>query len=346
MIFGCTSVSATEENKSDTLTITCQNQGMILSNMEWKIYKIADIRSRSTFTLSGDFEKYPVNLDNLSTSEMQTAAVTLETYAKVDEIVPQKSGITDENGIVKFDDLEYGVYLISGKSMVIGDLFYMPAPSVIMLSANKESGVSWHYDLNALPKLKVLPVAMRIYDYDCFVKKTWTNDSEETRPESITVSLVRNGEEFDTELLTKDNNWQCEWHNLSSDFEWNIIEKDVPENYTVTYSQYDVNTTDNDVEHDIEYVINNTFSAPQTEAIITTIPQIQTSINSTPSATSGVQVSTTVIVPTTVIQEQKSTKLPQTGQLWWPVPFLSAGGLIVFSTGWKINSHKRRKDEK
>lgn len=35
------------------------------------------------------------------------------------------------------------------------------------------------------------------------------------------------------------------------------------------------------------------------------------------------------------------SKLPQTGQLWWPVPFLALDGIIFLMIGWKT----RRQEE-
>ena len=34
-------------------------------------------------------------------------------------------------------------------------------------------------------------------------------------------------------------------------------------------------------------------------------------------------------------------KLPQTGQLWWPVPALSAAGLILIAVGVRVNSKRK-----
>lgn len=320
LAFGCFNVSA-EEKTQDTLTITCENEGIILSNMEWKIYKVADIVSHDEYNLTGNFKNYPVNLNNLSTSELQTAAVTLETYAKIDEINPIHMGTTDTDGKVVFDNLDFGLYLISGKSVIIDDMFYMPAPSLVVLDSTEDEGVSWRYDVNALPKLKVLPASMRIYDFNCSVKKIWTNDNESNRPDSITILLMQDGKEVDSAELNSNNNWTHEWNYLSSEFEWSVIEKDVPENYTVTYTQSDTNIK-NEIEHDIEFTINNTYKQVKTTNVTSVLASTSSSIS-------------TVVT--------KMSTLPQTGQLWWPVPVMSGGGLLIFCTGWKINSHKRHK---
>ena len=316
VIFSCFSVCA-EENKSDTLTITCQKDDIILSNMEWKIYKVAEIQNNS-YELTGDFQNYSVNLNGLSTSQLQAAAVTLETYAAVDKISPLNTGLTNNKGQIAFGGLDFGLYLVAGESVIASGKCYVPSPSLIVLDDSDDKGLNWKYDVNATPKLRVLPESMRIYSFDCTVKKTWTDDSESIRPKSVTAVLTKNGEEFRTVELNEENNWQYKWENLSSEYKWKVIEKDVPENYTVTYTENDIKTGVNS-DPDKEFIINNTYSEPPT-----TIQTQQVSASTQPAP----------------------EKLPQTGQLWWPVPVMSAVGLVTFSAGWKLNSCKRKKNEK
>lgn len=300
------------ENQPGSLTITCQKDNIILSGLSWEIFRVADITGNDSYEKSGDFKKYPVQLNGLTTSELQTAAGTLEAYTKTDNLSPIERGITDSNGVVTFNNLENGLYLVAGDSIIVDDTFYMPAPSLIVLSDKDQSGVSWQYNVDALPKLKVLPASMRIYRFDCIVKKQWTNDNEEKRPDSVTAVLYKDGEKFDSAVLNSSNNWKHEWAKLSSDYEWTVIEENVPENYTVTYTSSNINQK-SEFEHDTEYIINNTF------AQIPASPEVTT---------------------------QPTQKLPQTGQLWWPVPVMSAAGLLAFGTGWKINSRKRKRHEK
>lgn len=42
------------------------------------------------------------------------------------------------------------------------------------------------------------------------------------------------------------------------------------------------------------------------------------------------------------LSDDTATKLPQTGQLWWPVPVMTACGILCFSFGW-WNCYGRRK---
>ncbi|MGN1481856.1 Cna B-type domain-containing protein [Porcipelethomonas sp.] len=325
IIFSCFPVSA-EGDKADTLTITCQKEDVVLSDMTWSIYRVADISSGKKYTFTETFSKYPVSINNLSTSQLQAAAVTLETYVQADKITPLKTGKTNEDGKIVFSGLDFGLYLITGESVVVDDMYYMPSPSLVELSDDDSTGIDWRYDVNTVPKLKVMPASMRIYNFDCTVKKIWTNDDVNSRPESVKAVLLKNGVEYDSAVLNESNNWENVWENLSSEYKWSVVEENVPANYNVTYTENEI-MVNNNIDSDKEFVINNTY-AP----VPVPVP---------------VSVSAALTEPVSVTSAETNTqKLPQTGQLWWPVPVMSAAGLIMLSAGWKINSDKRHKNEK
>lgn len=83
----------------------------------------------------------------------------------------------------------------------------------------------------------------------------------------------------------------------------------VPENYGVVYR-----------ENETQYVVVNTYNKPET-----------------PVTTS----STTVTASSTNNTSSGSEKLPQTGQLWWPVPILTACGLIFIFIGIRLRAKNR-----
>lgn len=337
---GITVVSAAEK-KSGMLTITCRTDEIVLADMEWNVYKVADITSNKKYDLVGRYKNYPVNVNGLSTSKMQAAAETLEAYTKVDKIKHNQHGKTNNKGKVVFENLDFGLYLISGKPVTVDDMFYIPAPSLVVLDKSSDGNTVWGYDVTSMPKLKVLPTSMRVYDHSCSVKKVWSGDNEKTRPESITAVLHKDGEEFLTVELNKDNNWEHTWENLSTSYDWTVIEKNVPENYLVTYTKTEIES-ENEYESDIMHVINNTYYEEETEVPTSPSTDIQMSTQTNAQTSTNTQ---TFLTSTNVSTVTSGEKLPQTGQLWWPVPVLSASGLIVLGTGWKINSDKRKDNE-
>ena len=70
------------------------------------------------------------------------------------------------------------------------------------------------------------------------VEKKWNGDSEEIRPESIKVTLLRDGEEYDTREIGATQNWTYTWGGLDEAYQWSVQETDVPGGYTsnITHS--------------------------------------------------------------------------------------------------------------
>lgn len=313
----CLSCLATEVSAEavcmDKMTILSQHNGEPIDNIKWNVFKIADFQNES-YVFSGEFSDCSEQINDSSTSQLQETASSLELYTKVNEIVPFLSA-TSEEGNVSYKDVPCGMFLITGTPVTIEDTYYMPSPSIITITEDdciKE-------ELQVVPKFRVMPYSERIFDFSCLIKTTWNDDNSSARPTSIKVILMRNGKKYDTAVLSELNNWSHQWNYLSSEFEWSVIEETVPDNYTVTYKETKLNAS-NSSEHDIEFTINNT--------LVTT--------ESTTATTTTATTTTTSILKNTKI-------LPQTGQLWWPVPILSCCGLIIFGIGWFMFSEKRTK---
>ena len=79
-------------------------------------------------------------------------------------------------------------------------------------------------------------------------KKTWVNDSEEDRPESITVRLYANGEEVDSCVVTAEDEWKYKFTDLDKydedfkEIEYTVSEDEV-EKYTTAIDGYDITNT-------------------------------------------------------------------------------------------------------
>ena len=86
------------------------------------------------------------------------------------------------------------------------------------------------------------------------VNKVWLDDSEDVRPSSICVQLLKNGEEEgEAVTISSDVDWTYTWSDLDCYAEWTVCEVEVPENYTVV-----VDGEDN------HYTITNTYHEPDT----------------------------------------------------------------------------------
>lgn len=138
------------------------------------------------------------------------------------------------------------------------------------------------------------------------VLKVWKDrDDKEKRPEEITVQLLENGTVVDTVKLNEENNWEYTWENLDGGSKWQIAESKTPDGYVVSVMQ-----------EGITFIMTNTYSEPSSEP--PNAPKY-------PSVPPG--------------------KLPQTGMLWWPVPLLLCGGIILLLTGCIVLRRHGEKDE-
>lgn len=149
------------------------------------------------------------------------------------------------------------------------------------------------YDVTVLPKFETEPEKPGEDITVCKALKVWQSDSKNDRPKSITVYLLRDGEVYETVTLSSENNWRYSWSGLDSAYKWTVAEK-VPEDYTVTIQKQGVT-----------YLVTN-------------------SGDTTPPPEGGDKDKD---------KDKPGSNLPQTGQLWWPVPFLCALGLILILIG-------------
>ena len=65
------------------------------------------------------------------------------------------------------------------------------------------------------------------------VTKVWADngDEAEARPDSITVTLLRDGQPYSTYTLDESNSWKHTFSGLSRSYTWSVAEADVPEGY-------------------------------------------------------------------------------------------------------------------
>ena len=164
--------------------------------------------------------------------------------------------------------------------------------------------------------------------------KVWSDGGNAAnRPQSITVQLLQDGQLYDTATLTAADNWRCHWSDLSADFVWQVVERDVPEGYTVRCAL-----------EGSTFVMTNSAS---TDGATSTNPDDPNQpADSSEPATPPEEVIDEDDVPMGVLDWPDDgtplASLPQTGQLWWPVPLLAVAGLAMFLLGWVKQQKSQR----
>lgn len=299
-----------------TLTIICFDDDTALVGMKWKIYKIGE-RANNDFILTGDFADYLVSLSNLDEESMAVAAKTLENYALADGIAPLAQGEVDKNGEKQFTSLEDGIYLASSEIFKVENHTYTASPVIIEVGAGKEAEI-----FAKLQDPQYLSV-----EFD--VKKVWVGDENNlsARPDNITVELYRDDEVYDSVVLNESNGWNYSWDNLPGGFKWYTVERNVPENYNVSI---DSNDTQSLIKN--SYVSRVTVTTTIATGVVTTTT---TASKATTTASGSTGKTTTT---------STGNKIPQTGQLWWPVIPLSIVGFLMIAAGLMLKSKRNKSD--
>ncbi len=357
-------VSAAEKG---SFSMICRSvDGVLLPGMHWRLYHAAN-KEQEGFVLTGGFEKYSIKIDNSTASALADTAQTLETYANINKnIKPVMETSAGEDGIVTFDNLSEGLYLICGDPYKLGTTTYFPSP--FLMEVGKNGGQV--FDMMAMPKSVVQDADEGGFGYS--VKKVWANDEAEpwNRSAYVTVDIYCDSELWKTVTLSEENDWTYAWQ-ADAPHRWEVVEPYVPQKYSVTYRTNEtqfvivnsltdsssinesVITTATDYSHTTTATTDDNFSVidgsdqnvggTTNEAFETgkvTTDQSEENQTTVKNTTKN-KITTTTKTRTTTVNTKgggtgKGEKLPQTGQLWWPVPTLAVAGVILMAVGLRL----------
>lgn len=235
--------------ETGSITVWFRHEGQPVADASFALYKAAEWND-SGYALVDPFSSYPVRTpDDPSSDEWKALASTLAAYADRDQVVPLTTGKTDATGKLTFAGLETGLYLVIGEIAQSGDRLLFPQPMLVTVPFRKTDGTD---DPNVVIEPK--------YDSQVVVDKTvmrralkiWKDDgNEQARPQEITVQLLCDGEPWDEQVLSAENNWSYTWENLEAAHVWRLTEKQVPADYTVEITQ-----------EGVTFTVTNTNDAP------------------------------------------------------------------------------------
>lgn len=214
-----------------SLTLHYQKEEQVFSNLSISIYRVAEAFPDGTFELIEPFSSCPINIHDITVQELwKNTAVTLNSYIVADGLAPYREESTNESGIVTFEQLETGLYLVSEVVAENNSGTYVFNQFMVYLPTLEQDG-SFDYDVEAKPKgVEYVPKT------EYRVTKLWQDTEKQTsRPEEITVDIFKDGELWETQILGASNNWSYVWY--VSDEEqssWAVVERSVLEEYNVT----------------------------------------------------------------------------------------------------------------
>lgn len=225
-------ITPLETNRKCSLKVHFAKDDYRFSNLETRIYRVAEAHSDGTFDLIAPFSGSSVSIHGIkSQREWNDAAVTLLSYIVDRKIQPDHTALSNAQGTATFTDLQTGLYLVLGNTAendigiyTFEDFFvYLPTPL-------ESEGFS--YDMEARPKPgEFVPKT------EYTVNKLWKDSGYTSkRPKSVTVDIYKDAVLYETVILDSSNNWSYSWKTPEDSSKWTVAEKDVPDSYTVTIS--------------------------------------------------------------------------------------------------------------
>ena len=286
--------------RKPTLTLTYRDGKTALSGAKFSICRVAD----ADVTVRSEFDEFDLDIRGKNDRRWREMAQTLESYVLRRELTPADSGKTDKTGMLTFPTqgktLAAGLYLVIGERHTQDGNDYDAEPFFVLLPTQDLENNEWVYDVSANVKFGKTPVPDDGDTVTRKVLKVWDDDgAEDSRPQEITVELLRNGKVYDTVKLSEKNNWRYTWLDLDADARWSVTEK--------TVSGYTVSIT----REGITFVVTNTKKPDRTDTPDTPVKPSNPSKPSSPAK------------PT----------LPQTGAVWWHVEALALSGLVFLILG-------------
>lgn len=123
-----------DQDRESTLTLSFGESGEGFPEVEFSLYRVASL-TEEEYALTDDFAQYPVSLEDLDSSGLRSLAQTLDAYVARDTLTPLLSQETGEDGMVSFDGLSPGLYLVLGESYTQDNTVYTPSPMLFYLPA-------------------------------------------------------------------------------------------------------------------------------------------------------------------------------------------------------------------
>lgn len=244
---GAVSAASTAEVKQpiDTdracrLTVDYGYDGHVFEEQTVQLYRVADVTADARYTLTPSFEPSGLTINGVQTvHEWTVVRSTLEALIVADAIAPTQTATTDAFGQACFEQLTPGLYMVSALDVVYDETIY-GFNAVMVAVPGIDADGQWTYQAAVVAKADVIPPVHPDEELQLKVVKLWKGDEGRTdRPKSVEVEIFRDGVRYATVTLSADNNWSHHWSVKRDGADWTVVERRVPEGYTMTVEQRD-----------------------------------------------------------------------------------------------------------
>lgn len=212
-----------------SLTIYANDEEIPLAGVGFELHRVAALNEYAQFELLPAFSGFSGDINKMDTAaDWAAAAEELKQFAAAVE--PDAAATSRDDGLVVFDGIEPGLYLVSGAPVEILPWAYTFTPFMVSIPT-RDVNDEWLYDVFSDVKLEKQPAQT-----DIEVVKVWDDQGHESdRPNTIYVDLYRDGEQIDVAMLHAGNSWSHTFKNLPAAHEYTVKEREVPYWYTVSY---------------------------------------------------------------------------------------------------------------
>ncbi len=357
---------APEEADIETLSGVTSRIYRVASVDENGLYTILDKFNDETGFPIGD-------INSVSSQEQWDNCISpIMKYINDNGIEPEATGLSDSEGKTYYTDLELGIYLVLSDSIAKDDGYtYSFIDFFVAIPGNEydesTDTYNWVYDVAASPKKSraVDPEEHQVY-------KRWDDTGYESeRPDAVTVYIYKDGVQEEEISLSTDNNWQYSW-SCEKGHIWSVSEADV-DGYTASITESgtafiivntynppenpssppdddgdngggdndggeEVETPDDD--EDVDIVENDDNETVEQDDIDNNELDNSEDVDNTESEDSEGGLPAVLGAIRKLITDGPAVlgarRLPQTGQLWWPLPILVIGGILLIGFGIRL----------
>ena len=221
-----------------SLTISYCYGETAFSDIQIKLYRIAEVSADCSYTLTQSFAASGVSLDGIRTAgEWNVIRSTLEAHILAYSVAPEFTSVTNKDGQASFGALKTGMYLATAIQAEQDGLHYRFDSALIALPGLGPDG-RWQYQVSVKAKAEVLPPVDPDEEVEHKVLKLWRGDEgRNVRPKSIEVEIFRDGISYQTVILSEKNHWAYTWSAKDDGSSWTVVERNVPQGYTMTVAE-------------------------------------------------------------------------------------------------------------
>ena len=222
------------ENECSLTVSYCYGE-TAFSDIQVKLYRIAEVSADFRYTLIQPFEASGLILDGIRTAdEWNVVRSTLEAHILAYNIAPEFTSVTNVDGQARFGSLRTGMYLAIVTQVEQDDLHYRFDSALIALPGLGQDG-RWQYQVSVNAKAEVLPPVDPDEEIELKVLKLWRGDEgRNDRPKSIEVEIFCDGSSYKTVILSEENHWAYSWSAMDDGSSWTVVERNIPQGYTMT----------------------------------------------------------------------------------------------------------------